>query len=80
MMVYKEFYPDGSVDEFCKYEQSMSIINLFHWYHCSLLTRYAFDTFDTNHDGTIDFNEFILAISVTSQGSLEDRLGVAFDM
>ena len=46
----------------------------------SILRRYAFDTFDANHDGTIDFHEFLLAVSVTSQGSLEDRLEVAFDM
>ncbi|CAF0854313.1 unnamed protein product [Rotaria sordida] len=57
--VYKQFYPAGKADNFCKY---------------------AFDTFDTNNDGTIDFEEFLLAISATSQGNLDDRLAVAFDM
>ena len=42
--------------------------------------RYAFDTFDTNDDGTIDFNEFLLSIAATSQGNLDDRLAVAFDL
>lgn len=45
-----------------------------------ILFRYAFDTFDANDDGSIDFDEFLLAISATSQGNLDDRLAVAFDM
>ena len=42
--------------------------------------RLAFDTFDANDDGSIDFDEFLLAISATSHGDLDDRLSVAFDM
>ncbi len=42
--------------------------------------RLAFETFDSNDDGTIDFDEFLLAISATSQGDINDRLSVAFDM
>ena len=42
--------------------------------------RYAFATFDANNDGTIDFDEFILAIAATSQGDVDDRLEVAFEM
>ncbi|CAF2191904.1 unnamed protein product [Rotaria magnacalcarata] len=57
--VYKQFYPSGKPETFCKF---------------------AFDTFDANHDGSIDFEEFLLAISATSSGNLDDRLGVAFDM
>ncbi|CAF2623028.1 unnamed protein product [Rotaria sp. Silwood2] len=57
--VYKQFYPQGKADNFCKY---------------------AFNTFDANSDGSIDFEEFLLAISATSQGRLDDRLAVAFDM
>ncbi|CAF2529611.1 unnamed protein product [Rotaria sp. Silwood2] len=36
--------------------------------------------FDANHDGTIDFNEYLLAVAATSQGDLDDRLEVAFDI
>lgn len=46
----------------------------------SFLSRYAFSTFDANNDGTIDFDEFLLAIAATSQGDLDDRLEVAFEM
>ncbi|CAF2641956.1 unnamed protein product [Rotaria sp. Silwood2] len=42
--------------------------------------KFAFSMFDANHDGTIDFDEFLLAVAATSQGSLDDRLEVAFDM
>jgi Ca2+-binding EF-hand superfamily protein len=41
---------------------------------------YAFDTFDTNNDGTIDFDEFLLSVAATSQGNLDERLSVAFDL
>jgi hypothetical protein len=42
--------------------------------------RQAFTTFDINNDGSIDFSEFLLAIAATSQGNIDDRLSVAFDM
>lgn len=50
-------------------------IGYSHWYF-----RYAFATFDANNDGSIDFDEFLLAIAATSQGDLDDRLEVAFEM
>lgn len=49
-----------------------------YWLH--FIFRYAFSTFDANNDGTIDFDEFLLAIAATSQGDLDDRLEVAFEM
>jgi Ca2+-binding EF-hand superfamily protein len=42
--------------------------------------RHAFATFDSNNDGTIDFDEFLLAIAATNQGNLDERLGFAFEM
>ena len=42
--------------------------------------NFAFSMFDQNHDGTVDFDEFLLAVAATSQGNLDDRLEVAFDM
>ncbi|CAF1367134.1 unnamed protein product [Rotaria sordida] len=40
----------------------------------------AFSVFDANNDGTIDFNEYLLAVAAASQGDLDDRLDVAFDI
>ena len=42
--------------------------------------RFAFDTFDTNNDKLISFEEFLISIAATSQGDLDDRLAVAFDL
>ncbi|CAF1564596.1 unnamed protein product [Rotaria magnacalcarata] len=42
--------------------------------------KFAFETFDRNGDGSIDFEEFLLAISAASQGSIDERLGIAFNM
>ncbi|CAF4196357.1 unnamed protein product [Rotaria socialis] len=42
--------------------------------------KYAFTIFDTNHDGLVDFSEFLLEMTATSQGDLDDRLIVSFEM
>jgi Ca2+-binding EF-hand superfamily protein len=46
----------------------------------SSFADYVFNAFDSDKSGSIDFKEFICALSVTSQGKMEDKLDWALQL
>lgn len=77
---YKNFLkecPSGQLD---KSEFQKIYKKFFPFGESSTFSEYVFNVFDQDKSGAIDFKEFICALSVTSRGSMDEKLEWAFQL
>ncbi|KAK9473222.1 uncharacterized protein V1510DRAFT_109488 [Dipodascopsis tothii] len=77
---YKDFLKDCPSGHMTKAEYQRIFKQFFPFGDPSGFAEYVFNAFDTSSNGTIDFKDFICALSVTARGSIEEKIKWSFQL
>ncbi|KAJ3205282.1 hypothetical protein HK099_000870 [Clydaea vesicula] len=76
---HKSFYKDFHLGHISKSEFQQSYKQFFPFGDSSSYSDLVFNAFDKNNDDLLDFEEFLTALSVSSRGSLEEKIKFCFE-
>lgn len=71
---YKGFQRDCPSGELRKSDFSTIYQQFFPFGDSTQFAEYVFNAFDINGTGVIEFKEFMVALSITTRGKIEERL------
>lgn len=77
---YKNFLKECPNGLFDKAEFQKIYKRFFPFGESSTFSEYVFNVFDKDKSGSIDFKEFICALSVSSRGTMDEKLDWAFQL
>ncbi|EFO25213.1 neuronal calcium sensor family protein 3 [Loa loa] len=77
---YKDFMKDYPTGELKMNEFQNIYKQFFPNGDPTKFATFVFNVFDSNNDGCISFHEFITALSITSRGTLDEKLDWAFSL
>jgi len=79
-LCYKNFHKDCPNDKLDKAKFLQIYQQVFPFGDPDEFAQYTFKVFDKDNNGTIDFQEFACALSLTSRGSLQEKLKWTFQL